>query len=309
MSRDAAVRYGEVTLHGQRMAYREAGEGPVIVLIHGIVSSSETWEPVIGRLGRQFTVVAPDMLGHGRSSKPRGDYSLGAYASSVRDLLAALGHDRVTLVGHSLGGGVVMQFAYQFPERVERMALVSSGGLGRDVSLLLRSAGLPGAELVLPLLASEPLRDAAGWMARSLGRVGLRPGNDLAGVAEGFGSLGDFGARRAFVQTVRGIIDLGGQRVDATEKLYLAGEIPMLLVWGEGDRIIPVAHGRAAAALMPGSRLEVFERAGHFPHRDDPARFTDALSEFVEDTFAADLDPEDLRRRLLSHTAEVPTPD
>src|SRR5207244_3183572 len=138
-----------------------------------------TWEPVIPLLARQHTIIAPDLLGHGESAKPRGDYSLGAYASAVRDLLALLGHDRVTVVGHSLGGGVAMIFAYQFPERLERMALVSSGGLGREVSPLLRAATLPGADLVLPLLCAEPIRAAAGAVARTLGRVGLRPNSDL----------------------------------------------------------------------------------------------------------------------------------
>lgn len=299
------VTHGELELHGARMAYRMAGEGPVVALIHGIVSSSETWAPVIPLLARSHTVIAPDLLGHGRSDKPRsGDYSLGAYAAGVRDLLAALGHDRVTIVGHSLGGGVAMQFAYQFPERVERMVLVSSGGLGRDVSFLLRSAALPGAELVLPLLASEPLRGAGAWLGRTLGRVGLHPGNDLAGVAVGFDSLSDFGARRAFVQTVRGLIDLGGQRVEATDKLYLSGELPVLFVWGDGDRIIPIEHGRKAADLVANCRFEVFAGAGHFPHRDAPDRFADTLEEFVDDTFAADLDPADLRRRILERAGE-----
>src|SRR6188474_2720259 len=141
----------EIELHGHRVAYRSAGSGPVIVLVHGITSTSATWERVMPTLSKRFTVIAPDLLGHGGSAKPRGDYSLGAYASGVRDLLIALGHEHATFVGHSLGGGVAMQLAYQFPERCERLVLINSGGLGSEVNLLLRMATLPGAEFVLPL--------------------------------------------------------------------------------------------------------------------------------------------------------------
>src|SRR3954454_11891864 len=133
----------EIELHGHRVCFRLEGEGPVVVLIHGITGRSAQWEPAIEHLARHHTVLAPDLLGHGESAKPRGDYSLGAYAAGVRDLVAALGHDRATVVGHSLGGGIAMQFAYQFPERVERLVLIASGGLGREVHPILRAATLP----------------------------------------------------------------------------------------------------------------------------------------------------------------------
>src|SRR4051794_36290078 len=118
----------ELELHGQRVSYRVAGSGPALLLLHGIANSSETWARVAPLLSDRFTVIAPDLLGHGESAAPRGDYSLGAHASGARDVATSLGHDRVTVVGHSLGGGIAMQFAYQFPERTERLVLVSSGG-------------------------------------------------------------------------------------------------------------------------------------------------------------------------------------
>ena len=171
-----------MTLHGHSVAYRQAGSGPVVVLVHGITSSSATWERVIGDLARRFTVIAPDLAGHGESDKPKGDYSLGAHASTVRDLLLALGHERATFVGHSLGGGIAMQLAYQFPERCERLVLVDSGGLGREVSLLLRAATLPGSELVLPFLTATRLLDAGARVGSLLGRFGpSRSGTDLRG--------------------------------------------------------------------------------------------------------------------------------
>ena len=279
----------ETVLHGHRVFYRAAGSGPVVVLVHGITSTSNTWSNVLPYLAERFTVIAPDLLGHGESAKPRGDYSLGAYASGIRDLLIALGHERATFVGHSLGGGVAMQLAYQFPEHCERLVLVSSGGLGREISALLRAASLPGSELVLPVMVNERVLGAGRAMGRLLGRVGLRVHTDVGEVLRGHASLSDGEARAAFLHTLRTIVDPGGQRVDASDRLYLAQAIPFLIVWGERDPIIPVEHARVAHRQVPGSRLEVFPDAGHFPHLDDPLRFVRLLIEFVETSEPADV--------------------
>jgi pimeloyl-ACP methyl ester carboxylesterase len=298
------VRVEEMDLHGHRVRYRIGGEGPAIVLIHGITGSSATWDQVMPQLARDYTVLAPDLLGHGDSAKPRGDYSLGAYASGIRDLMIALEIDSATFVGHSLGGGVAMQLAYQFPDRLDRMVLVSSGGLGKAVHLMLRLVALPASEYVLPLLVAEPLRNAGEAVAGVLGRLGLRAGHDLAEIAGGFASLGDVGARQAFVHTARSIIDIEGQRVSARDRLYLASEVPTLLIWGERDPIIPAKHGRAAQSEIPGSRLELFPEAGHFPYKSDPQRFVDALTDFMEDTEAARLDTDAIRDRLLERAIQ-----
>ena len=289
----------EAIVHGHALRYRTAGrDGPVLVLVHGITSSSRTWEPVLDALGRSHRVIAPDLLGHGESAKPRGDYSLGAYASGVRDLLAVLGHERATIVGHSLGGGVAMQFAYQFPEWLERLVLVSSGGLGRDVSVLLRAATLPGSELVLPLLSTPPARVAGGLAGRVLRRTGRRTAHDLEEMARGIASFAASDTRQAFLHTARSVIGPGGQRVSARDRLYLSADVPSLIVWGDRDPIMPVRHGEAAHADMPGSRLEVFAGAGHFPHGAEPERFAALVTEFIAATEPADLRVDTLRERL-----------
>jgi pimeloyl-ACP methyl ester carboxylesterase len=288
----------ELTLHGHRIAYRQAGDGPVIVLIHGITSDSSTWRRVMPYLARRFTVIAPDLIGHGHSAKPRGDYSLGAHASAVRDLLVALGHDRATFVGHSLGGGIAMQLSYQFPERCERLVLVDSGGLGREVSLLLRAATLPGSELALPLLAAARMLDAGRLAGSLLRRVGLRAGTDIEEMAKGHATLGDAGARAAFLDSLRSVVGPGGQRVNASNRLYLAEQLPLLLIWGEHDSLIPVSHGRGAHSQLRGSRLEVFAESGHFPQLDEPERFLHVLSDFIDSTEPALHDTDDWRELL-----------
>ena len=185
-----------------------------------------------------------------------------------------------------------MQFSYQFPERCERLVLVDSGGLGREVSPLLRAATLPGSEFVLPFLAATRLLDAGEFAGRLLGRIGLRARTDLEEMARGHATLSDAGARAAFVHTLRSVVDPGGQRVDASNRLYLAQHIPFLLIWGERDSIIPVSHGRATTEQVPGSRLEVFAGSGHFPQLDEPERFIEVLVDFMESTVPAKLDAE-----------------
>jgi pimeloyl-ACP methyl ester carboxylesterase len=295
----------EIELHGHRVAFRCAGEGPVIVLVHGITSTSATWERVMPALAERFTVLAPDLLGHGGSAKPRGDYSLGAYASGVRDLLIALGYERATFAGHSLGGGVAMQLAYQFPERCERLVLIDSGGLGSEVNLLLRMATLPGAEFVLPILASERVLGAGRGVGRLFGRIGVKLRTDIAEMARGHASLGESEARSAFVHTLRTIIDPIGQRVNAHDRLYLAEEVPFLIIWGGRDSIIPVSHAHAVHERVPTSRLEIFELAGHFPHVDEPARFIGVLEDFIDSTEPADVDPERWREMLQKGEAAL----
>ena len=297
----AEVTIGELPVHGNLVRYAQAGTtGPVVCLIHGIASRAAQWEQVMATLGDHYRVIAPDLLGHGLSAKPRGDYSLGAQACGVRDLLAALGHDRVTLVGHSLGGGIAMQFAYQFPERVERLALVNAGGLGPDVSPFLRAATLPGAELVLPLIAGPLVRKVGRGFDRVIGTL-LPKG--LHEALLGFGSLGDPATRQAFIHTARSVIDIRGQRVDGRDRLYLATDLPLLVVWGAKDAIIPVEHGLGVGAAVPSARVEVFDASGHFPHLTEPRRLSTLLSDWVGSTEAAQLDAHSLTRRLRQPVA------
>ncbi len=286
-----------VMIHGRPVSYAEAGEGPVLLLIHGMAGNLENWQEVIEPLARHHTVIAPDLPGHGGSAPGGGDYSLGALAAGLRDLLVALGHERATLVGHSLGGGIAMQFAYQFPEATERLVLVSSGGLGPEVSPILRAAALPGADLFIATTSRASQR-AGGAIGRGLGAIGLRPNADVAEVARGYASLADPDRRAAFLATVRSVIGTGGQRVHAGDRLYLAEGLPVLIIWGERDSIIPAHHGEDAHEAIPGSRLEIFDGVGHLPQLEAPARFVHVLEQFLEETEPARFDPGEWGARL-----------
>jgi pimeloyl-ACP methyl ester carboxylesterase len=303
----AGVERGQVELHGHVVDYRVAGDGPVVGLIHGITSTSDSWRRVIPRLAERYTVVAPDLLGHGASAKPKGDYSLGSYASGIRDLMGVLGYESGTVIGHSLGGGIALQFAYQFPEYCERLVLVSSGGLGREVHPLLRAASLPGAEVVLPVLASNWAVRAGETVAGALARIGLPAASDIGEFVRGYASLVDPDARHAFLRTVRAVIGPSGQQVSALDRLYLAEDMPTLLVWGVDDPIIPVEHGRHASKLIPGSRLVEIECAGHWPQLDQPDLLSEALIEFIEGSEPYEFDIDRMREQLRQG-APAPAP-
>lgn len=270
-----------VVLHRHELSYVDSGSGPVVLFIHGILGSQQQWWHLVDVMDDDHRVVVPDLFGHGDSAKPLGDYSLSAHAAAMRDLLDHLGVDRVTLVGHSLGGGIAMQFFYLFPERVERLVLVSSGGLGREVNLILRSATLPGAAQVLGVAASAPVLRRVEALGRGASRLGWRPGADVGAVWKGFSSLGDRESRRAFLATTRAVIDIGGQSIGAHDHLGDSLPVPAMIVWGTRDRMIPVEHARNAQREMPDCRVELFEGAGHFPHLDDPERFARVLREFI----------------------------
>ena len=290
--REAAPSLQFRTIHGYRRAFRIAGSGPALLLIHGVGDNSTTWNAVHSKLAQRFTVIAPDLLGHGESDKPRADYSLASFANGMRDLLAVLGIDRVTLVGHSLGGGVAAQFAYQYPHMVERIVLVSCGGVTKDVTPALRLAAMPiGAEALaaLRLPGAVPALKVAGRAAKSL-LGSTKHGRDLSSGIDLLARLADPMALSAFARTVRGVVDGRGQFVTMLDRAYLMPSIPKQIIWGEDDMVIPVSHARMAHEAMPGSQLEIFENSGHMPFHDHPDRFVSVVEHFLDSTLPAEYD-------------------
>jgi pimeloyl-ACP methyl ester carboxylesterase len=270
-----------LTIHGHKRAFVKAGSGPAMLLLHGLGCDHTTWAPVISALARRFTVIAPDLLGHGLSDKPRADYSVGGYANGMRDLLTVLGIDKVTVVGHSLGGGVAMQFAYQFPERTERMILVAPGGLGREVNPAIRAVTLPGFNQAMGVATLPGVRQAAKLGLRGLAASGLSRARDLDEVADIFESFKDRNARTAIRHVVSAVVDLRGQVVTMTDRAYLTQEMPMCVIWGTDDMVIPVRHAGIAAEVAPSATVEVIANAGHFPHKDHPQRFVQIVNDFI----------------------------
>jgi pimeloyl-ACP methyl ester carboxylesterase len=294
-----------IDLHGHRVAFRRVGSGPVVVLIHGIAGTGAIWDALLPALAQSSTVIALDLPGHGQSGSSAGDYSIGGLAATVRDLLIALGEDRATIVGHSLGGGVAMQFCYLFPELAERLVLISSGGLGRTVNPVLRSAALPGAELVTTALGMGVR--GAGALARRLPLV-PRPRGVVAELERSLATLADRETRTAFHATLRAVVGPRGQLVFAGDRLYLAEAMPTLIVWGATDRIIPLGHGRRAHDAMPGSRFVVLENAGHFSPLETPGALERAIVEFIAETAPAEPDPDRFRRLLAREGGPGPGP-
>lgn len=305
MPRRTSPHLQHVTVHGHRRAYVRMGSGPAVLLLHGLGCDHTTWTPVMESLARTHTVIAPDLLGHGSSDKPRADYSVGGYANGMRDLLTVLGVDSATVVGHSFGGGVAMQFAYQYPERTERLVLVGSGGLGPDVSPAIRAITTPGFHQVMGLLAAPGLRHVATATMRLLARSRMPQARDLGEVADIYDSFKDPRTRAAIRHVVRAVVDWRGQIVTMADRAYLTEAMPMCVVWGADDMVIPVSHASNASALAPSARIEVVPNAGHFPHRDHPERFVKIVRDFMRSTEPARYDRERWRQ-LLDEGATVP---
>lgn len=275
-------------LYGDRVAYRDAGQGDVVLLIHGMAGSSRTWREVIPQLAKKYRVVAPDLLGHGESGKPRGDYSLGAFAVWLRDFLDELGITRATVVGTSLGGGIAMQFVYQHPDYCERLVLMSSGGLGPDVGLILRLLSSPGAEFVLPIAAPKPVLRAGEKLKAVLSGAGIRSPRG-AEMWSAYCSLSDQQTRQAFLRTLRSVVDHRGQAVSALSRLGVKAGLPVMAIWGDKDNIIPVEHVYAAQSVRADSRVEVLPGVGHFAQVEAPNKVVDLIEDFIATSSAAEI--------------------
>lgn len=273
-----------IEIHGMRQAVVDEGDGDeVLLLIHGMAGSAQTWRAVLPQLAKKYRVIAPDLLGHGQSSKPRTDYSLGAFAVGLRDLLDELGVESATVVGQSLGGGVAMQFLYQHPDYCRRLVLISSGGLGPDVGLVLRLLAAPGAEFVMPVIAPSPVLRAGNAVKSWLSSAGLRSPRG-AEMWSAYSSFGDGETRQAFLRTLRSVVDYRGQAVSALNRLNLREGLPILAIWGEDDKIIPVDHAYAALEARPDCRLEILPGVGHFAQVEAPDKVIDLLDEFISTT-------------------------
>lgn len=277
-----------IEIHGMRQAFVDEGDGDeVLLLIHGMAGSAQTWRAVLPQLAKKYRVIAPDLLGHGQSSKPRTDYSLGAFAVGLRDLLDELGVESATVVGQSLGGGVAMQFLYQHPDYCRRLVLISSGGLGPDVGLILRLLAAPGAEFVMPVIAPSPVLRAGNAVKSWLSSAGLRSPRG-AEMWSAYSSFGDSETRQAFLRTLRSVVDYRGQAVSALNRLNLREGLPILAIWGEEDNIIPVDHAYAALEARPDCRLEILPGVGHFAQVEAPDKVIDLLDEFISTTEPSD---------------------
>lgn len=316
---DTETRIEYQVIHGYRRAYRIAGRGPALLLIHGIGDNSSTWEEVIPILAQNYTVIAPDLLGHGLSDKPRADYSVAAFANGMRDLLVVLGIPKVTVIGHSLGGGVAMQFCYQYPRFAERLILVAAGGVTREVNPALRLFSLPVVHQSLALLRVPGVLPSLRAGARALAAAPTPPGlpsalaptnllkdhDDLLRVV---GDLATPTASAAFLRTLRAVVDWRGQSVTMLDRAYLTERLPVLFIWGDEDTVIPYEHALIGHQAIPHSELVTFADAGHFPFRDDPTRFVRVVTEFLDGNPPAEFDGDEWRA-LMSSSHEPKTFD
>jgi pimeloyl-ACP methyl ester carboxylesterase len=258
-------------------------DGPVVVLVHGLASDSDTWDAAMAPLAeRGLHVIAPDLLGHGRSDKPSLPYCLDVHAETLRHLLERVGARTATFVGHSLGGAIAMHLGYHAPQVVDRLVLVASGGLGRQVHPLLRAAALPGTRAILAMAVNPGT--ARVYRSPRLHRALRLTDSNVVNLARAGRNLITPAGRYAFVTTLRSVIEPSGQRGNLVELNYVAEHVPTQLIWAEHDHVIPVRHAHATHALLPGSRLDLLPGASHEPHRRYAERFARLVADFVAAT-------------------------
>jgi NTE family protein len=270
------------TLHGSRVVYRTVGEGQPIVLIHGLLDSGATWRKVAPILALNHRVIVPDLLGHGDTDGPeRADYSVVSHALMVRDLLDDLGIAQATVVGHSLGAGVALALAHACPERVERLAIVSAGGIGQELTPALRFVAAPGADFAVRAVGSRPVvatLRALSWLLSVLGA--RRPARGVLESTRMLERLADAGRRSAFLQSARAVIDLRGQKSSAM-RYFDTYRMPLCVLWGTRDRVIPARHAELIRAARPDAHIVLLDGVGHSPQLAQPTFVAEALHEWL----------------------------
>lgn len=266
------------TADGTAIAWTEMGEGPPLVLLHGLGDSHRTWRRVAPRLARHFRVILPDLPGHGLSGRPDAPYTLEWYANTLAAWLDALEIERAHLVGHSYGGGVAQWMLLQHRARIDRLMLVAAGGLGPEVSVGLRLAAFP---VLGPLLAPPLMRAGTRIMMRLAHDDFARPEPEEIDRIAWMNAAP--GSAKAFTRTVSGCIDLFGQTMQSWHRIHEVEQLPpMSLVWGDRDRILPSTHGHQAFRRLEGARFVEYEKCGHFPHLEQSERFAEEAIRFLD---------------------------
>lgn len=256
------------------------GEGKLpVILLHGLGGFVESWLSCFPALAKHHQVYALDLPGHGRTDKPaERSYRLVEFAHFVKGFLAAVGLERVCLVGHSLGGAIAAQFTLLFPSLVEKLVLVSSGGLGPELGLGLRLQALP----LLGEILSLPVRP---WMERGAHMLVHDPACLTPELIElGYRIVTLPGAARAHLQALRANVNAAGQLPSQYGPIVQglpSIAIPALVIWGRQDQLVPVEHAQVAAQRLPHVQVRILENCGHIPMLEQPQVFGEAVCEFL----------------------------
>jgi pimeloyl-ACP methyl ester carboxylesterase len=271
--RDQYIKIGDINTR-----YWASGDGETaVILLHGLGSCIESWTYNIGALSQQHRVYAIDLVGSGRSDKPPTSYSLVDLAKFVQAFMDALKLERVSLVGNSLGGGIALQFALLFPEQIEKLVLANSLGLGKEIMFFFRLASLPS-----PSQLFRPSRISTAFILKQIVYDSAVITDDWVEVLYQIGNLP--GAPEALQRQLRANIDFWGVRPESYSPIVnqlTTINTPTLILWGQQDPVLPVAHAQFAAKHLPNADLQIFDNCGHWTQVERSHEFNAAILKFL----------------------------
>jgi pimeloyl-ACP methyl ester carboxylesterase len=276
-----SVRRDYVDVNGMNIYYTMAGQGPPVVVLHGLGASHLTWQENFEALAENFTVYAMDIPGHGDSVKEGVTYTIEAGIAFTLGFFDAMGLSSAALVGNSMGGLIALKVALAQPERLTHLSLIDTAGFGKEIAPFLRIMSLP----FIGELAERPVTRSTANMLHQ-----IFAGRDIASetlINELVRTRSLPGAKTAVLKTLRaGVNIFGMKRVHRLLNRLPELPMPITVVWGGRDRFFPVSHAYAAAEMVPTAKLLVLPEAGHWPHMQEPEVFNNELIAFLSGSSA-----------------------
>lgn len=271
---DKYVKVGEVNVR----YWVQGSQGSTVILIHGIGAAVDSWAFNINVLAKKHRVYAMDLVGFGLSDKPVVEYSLPFFSKFISDFMEKQNIDRANLVGWSFGGGFILQFAIDFPDKLDKLILSSSIGFGKEIHLMFRMSSIP----LIGKLLSRPSRKGIAWLLKESVYMPDIVTDELVDLYYQFATLP--GGHEAWLAIVRDCVNFGGVKkiiLQNLQKHFSSINAQTLVIWGKQDRFLPFIHAYKAEKKLPTAEVYIIDQCGHCPQIERPEAFNARVIEFL----------------------------